>query len=324
MSFGHKLLYANSVKRILVTGANGFVGNHLVKELVDHNLHVIGVGGPIKSNDRPPCTDDYIVLDLMDKRAIQANIDFREIDGVIHLAGLAAVGPSFDNPLDYMTTNIGLEVNLFEAALLQKATPRFLVISSGGLYDSAAKLPLTETSKVIPSSPYAISKLGQEQLAIYYSMRGFECIIARPFNHIGPGQTTGFITPDLTKQVVEFKQGRLKQVLVGNLDAKRDYTDVRDVVRAYRLLLEKGHPGEIYNVCSGEAHSGHEILNGILKAAGVKPPIKKDLAKMRPSDNPIVYGSYQKINKKTGWQPEIPFETTIADVVDDWHGRFNQ
>jgi len=309
------------MQKVLVTGANGFVGNHVVKELVDHGIHVLGVGGPISPNDQTPPADDYYVLDLMDRKSLEKTINFKDISGVIHLAGLAAIGPSFDDPLHYITTNVGLEVNLFETALAQKAYPRFLIISSGGLYDSTAKLPLTETSAVSPSSPYAVSKLGQEQLALYYGLRGFECIIARPFNHIGPGQGLGFLAPDLTKQILEFTKRNDKPVLVGNLDAKRDYTDVRDVARAYRLLLEKGLPGEIYNVCSGTAHSGHEILADILTVVGTKPVIKQDSTKMRPSDNSIIYGSYQKLTKKTGWRPEILLEKTLDDVVDDWRAR---
>ena len=206
-----------------------------------------------------------MTLDLNNPNDVE-KVDFHGIDGVIHLAGLAAVGTSFSEPMNYINTNIGIEVNLFETALKQKAYPRFLIISSGTLYDPKAELPLIETSGVLPSSPYAISKLGQEQSAQYYSQRGFECIITRPFNHIGPGQGTGFILPDITKQVIEYEQGSSREILVGNLDAKRDYTDVRDIVRAYRLLIEKGRPSEVYNICSGRPLSGHEILDHVLRA----------------------------------------------------------
>jgi GDP-4-dehydro-6-deoxy-D-mannose reductase len=239
----------------------------------------------------------------------------------VHLAGMTSVGASFDQPMQYMLMNIGIEINLFETALKQRARPRFVIVSSGTLYDPSANLPLTEASTVLPNSPYAVSKLGQEQLAQYYASRGFECIIARPFNHIGPGQGLGFIVPDLTKQVVEYEKGLSQEVFVGNLDAKRDYTDVRDIARAYRLLLEKGKPGEIYNICSGVALSGHEILALILKSTSSNPVIKQDPARMRPSDNPVFYGDYTELNKDTGWKPEIEIETTIADVVEYWRNR---
>jgi GDP-4-dehydro-6-deoxy-D-mannose reductase len=305
---------------VLVTGVNGFVGRHLARELAEHGYDVVGVGGQLAQESAVEHVAKYQVLDLTDPAAAKS-IDFTGIQAVVHLAGLAAVGPSFDEPLQYLTTNMGIEVNLFEAAIAQNCQPRFIIISSGTLYDPAAGLPLAEASPVLPNSPYAVSKLGQEQLARYYAGRGFESIIARPFNHIGPGQGPGFIVPDLVQQVVEVEKGQRQEVLVGNLDAERDYTDVRDIVRAYRLLVEQGQAGETYNICSGVALSGHDILDAILKSAGQQPKVTVDPAKMRPSDNPIVYGSRQKLTGHTGWQPEIPLETTLADVLADWRGR---
>jgi len=314
------LLYASIMKRVLVTGSNGFVGRHLVSELAGHGTTVIGVGGHQGAKEKSPHVETYLEVDLTDPKQA-ARIDFKGVDGVIHLAGLAAIGASFDDPMLYMTTNVGIEVNLFEAALAQQVSPRFLIISSGGLYDSKAPLPLTEDSPVEPGTPYAVSKIGQEQMAHYYHGRGFESIIARPFNHIGPGQGPGFIVPDLAKQIIEAEKGGDQELLVGNLDAQRDYTDVRDIVRAYRLLLDKGRPGEIYNICSGQARSGHDILKGLLASTDCKPEIKQDPAKMRPSDNPLIYGSRQKLTDDTGWQPAIPIETTLADVIADWRSR---
>jgi GDP-4-dehydro-6-deoxy-D-mannose reductase len=305
---------------VLVTGSTGFVGQHLVKDLVDHNIRVVGVGNQrdIKKPSLP--MQNYYAINLMDEAAT-ATIDFTTIDSVIHLAGLAMPAASFDNPSKYITTNIGIEINLFETALKQGVKPKFLIISSGALYDPKAPLPLDESSSVVPSSPYAVSKLGQEQMAQYYGIRGFEVIIARPFNHIGPGQNPGFIVPDLTQQVIAMERGEANGVLVGNLDAKRDYTDVRDIVRAYRLLLKDGRPGETYNICSGTTRSGHEVLDHIIKAAGASPKITEDPSKMRPSDTPELYGSHQKLTTDTGWQPEISFEATIQDVVADWRQR---
>jgi len=314
------MVYANIMSKTLVTGANGFVGQHLVKELAKHGASVLAVGGPLVAASPSEFIKEYVTLDLA-KAAEAKKIDFSDVKGVIHLAGLAAFTPSFDRPMDYITTNIGIETNLFEAALAQGVRPRFLIISSGTLYDTKAPGPLTETSPTIANSPYSVSKLGQEQMAQYYRSRGFECIIARPFNHIGPGQGLGFIVPDLTEQVMAVAQGKRKDVLVGNLDAQRDYTDVRDIARAYRLLLEKGREGEIYNVCSGTLHSGHDILNGIIQAAHCQPVIKQDPAKMRPSDISAVAGSRQKITDDTGWNPEITLETTLADVVADWQAQ---
>lgn len=307
------------MKTVLVTGANGFVGYHLVKELSEHDIHVISVGGT-QQKAVPQAGSDYFTADLTDPEATK-QIDFSAVDGVIHLAGLAALAPSFQYPLEYVQTNMGIEINLFEAALAQNVRPRFLIVSSATLYSPTADPPLTEASKVVPNSPYSVSKLGQEQLAQYYTSRGFECIVARPFNHIGPKQNLGFIVPDLTKQVVDFERGLIKEVLVGNLDAKRDYTDVRDIARAYRLLLEKGTPSETYNVCSGRPLSGHDILATILAETNANPPITEDPTRMRPSDTPVLFGDHQKLADHTGWQPEIAIETTIQDVVADWRSR---
>lgn len=309
------------MKAILVTGANGFVGRHLVKELVDNGLTVLGITGPSSPTNEDNLAS-YISLDLL-RKADYHKINFKEVDKVVHLAGLAAVGPSFDDPMEYISTNMGIQINLFETALKQKTNPKFLIISSGSLYSSDAPLPLTESSPVEPSSPYAISKLGQEQVANYYSKRGIESIIARPFNHVGPGQSAGFLVPDLAKQVVEFEKGARDSMLVGNLSSKRDYTDVRDIVNAYMLLLEKGVPGQIYNVCSGRAYSGQAILDSLISGLKTRPQIKKDKSKMRPADTPVIYGSYTKIEKDTGWKPQTPLEKTLKDTIDEWRAKLS-
>lgn len=313
------LVYPSNMSKILVTGANGFVGQHLVRELLKNNYEVLAVGG----SQMPPLQEkglEFIALDLMVAEAT-ASIDFTRIDGIIHLAGMTSVGASFDHPFDYVKVNFGIEINLFEAALAQGASPRFIIVSSAMLYDPKAAQPLTEASPILPNSPYAVSKIGQENMAEYYRFRGFEVVITRPFNHIGPGQGLGFIVPDLAKQIVDIERGKAHEVMVGNLDAKRDYTDVRDIVRAYRLLMERGRPGEIYNICYGETRSGHDILTGLKQAASSQAPVKQDSSRMRPSDTPILSGSHSKLTNDTGWQPEIPLEQTLADVITDWRDR---
>jgi GDP-4-dehydro-6-deoxy-D-mannose reductase len=221
----------------------------------------------------------------------------------------------------YISTNIGIEVNLFEAALKQNAKPKFLVISSGALYDPKAPLPLSEDSKIVPSSPYAVSKIGQEQMAHYYGLRGFECIIARPFNHMGPGQNEGFIVPDFAKQIIELEKGLIREIKVGNLEAKRDYTDVRDIVRAYRFLIENGKSSETYNICTGKSYSGQQILDTLISKSLVRIKIVQDPTRMRPSDTPDIYGDHSKITKDTGWQPKINFKDTLNDALEDWRKR---
>ncbi len=308
------------MSKIVITGVNGFVGQHLAKELYDNGMEVVGIGGTLGSTDKSLYVKTQLTLDLTKPKETE-QIDFRDVYAVINLAGITDVRHSFVDPLSYINVNLGIEINLFEAALKQQVKPKFLIISSGTLYDATSTLPLTEESSVNPNSPYAVSKICQEQVAMYYQTRGFECIIARPFNHIGPGQRSGFIVPDLAQQIVEVEKRSKKNISVGNLESKRDYTDVRDIVKAYRLLIEKGKSGETYNVCSGKALSGKVVLSGLLNQTDIKPEITLDPSKRRPSDTPLSYGSHDKLTEDTGWQPEIPLENTLRDVIADWRNR---
>lgn len=302
---------------ILITGAAGFVGSHLVRELQENGHTALAT---VHAGQEPINGIENYQLDLMDQEAVNS-IDFSKLDGVIHLAGLAAVGPSFDAPNLYLNTNAGIEVNLFEAAIKQDTRPRFLVISSGSLYDPLAPLPLNEDSVVLPNSPYAVSKIAQEQFAHYYGKRGFEYMIARPFNHIGPGQNLGFIVPDLAKQIVNVEKGTTDKIMVGNLDAKRDYTDVRDIVHAYRLLIEKGTSGKTYNICSGSSVSGKDILAGLLSLSRATPKVEQDPARMRPADVMDIYGDSTRLARDTGWSTQFALRTTLADALEDWRNR---
>lgn len=305
--------------KILVTGANGFVGPHVITALLEAG-HSVTATGSQGSNELPKGLE-LKSLDLTDRAQVDT-LDFTEIEGVIHLAGLAAVGPSFTDPLRYLQVNGGIELNLFEAALAQKSKPRFVIVSSGSLYDPASPLPLTETSTIKSASPYSVSKLLQEELAAYYGVRGFEYVVARPFNHIGPGQNPGFLVPDLAKQIAEAEQSGAKTLGVGNLSAKRDYTDVRDIVEAYLSLLERGKTGEVYNICSGRSVSGEEVLAGLL-AHSTNPELKPvvDEAKVRPVDAPEIYGDYSKLAADTGWKCKHTLDATLGEVLEDWRHR---
>lgn len=303
------------MKNVLVTGSNGFVGKHLINELVENGYQVTGVG--IDDSKLKERSYKYKKIDLNNIKEI-LTLDLKSFDYVIHLAGLAAVGPSFDNPVLYLNTNLDIEANLFEACIRQDARPLFLIISSGSLYKPDQKLPLNESSEIEATSPYAVSKIGQEELAKYYRKRSFKCIIARPFNHIGPGQGLGFITSDFAHQVFNNLKTNKKKFLVGNLSAKRDYTDVRDIARGYRLLIEKGVDGETYNLCSGESYSGQSILKRMLSLVNVEFKIIKDPTKYRSVDYEDIYGSFNKINKATGWKPIFSLNSSIKDIMDYW------
>jgi GDP-4-dehydro-6-deoxy-D-mannose reductase len=304
--------------KILVTGAAGFVGNHLIDELENNGHNAVAA---INNNEKLSKGVTTYLANLSIKEEVEANVDFSKIDAVIHLAGLAAVGPSFEEPRKYIDLNAGIQINLFETCIKQGVKPKFLVISSGSLYDPKSKMPLNEQSTVSPSSPYAVSKITQEQLGHYYGQRGFEYIIARPFNHIGPGQGLGFIVPDFANQISKAEKAGSGDIMVGNLEAKRDYTDVRDIARAYRLLIETGISGKTYNICSGKSYSGQEILSKMLAKSIAKIAIKEDPAKMRPSDNPNIVGDYSTVNKDTGWQPIINIDQSLEDALNDWRNR---
>jgi GDP-4-dehydro-6-deoxy-D-mannose reductase len=300
---------------VLITGSSGFVGSHLT-ELLDRTGHqIVGIG----HQEFTPTAGSYETVDMLNAEAVQ-KLDLGGVDAVVHLAGLAAVGPSFDQPRRYIDANAGMQINLFEALLSQNNTPRILVISTGGLY-RANHLPIVETAEIDTPNPYAVSKMTQEHLSHYYAKRGFEVMVARPFNHIGPGQTEGFLASDLAKQIAELEASGGGTIQVGDLSSKRDFTDVRDIVRAYLLLLEKGRAGETYNVCSGHSHSGQTILEGLLQHSSCKIKLETDQARLRPSDIPDIYGSCAKLHTDTGWKPEIPLDQTLADVLTDWRQR---
>lgn len=296
--------------KYLVTGSEGFVGKHLVETLQQTGNKVIRVSrnSSIKSKY-------FINQDLMDSEGL-ANIDFSQFDGVFHLAGLAAVGPSFDNPKKYLCVNSEIEINIFEAILRQECSPRVIVVSSGGVYDPS-KLPVNEESALLPANPYAVSKIAQEFIGLYYNRKGLDVVIARPFNHCGPGQGAGFLVADLAKQVLEAEKNG-EDIVVGDLSSSRDYTDVRDIVRAYDLLMRKGIPGEIYNVCSGVPRSGEEILSLMAKKTNSEIGVKIDKNLFRAAEHKKIFGSYNKLAKDTGWKPEFSFDKTIADTLDYW------
>lgn len=301
--------------KALVTGGTGFAGRHLVRELLSNGYEVAATS--MHSETLPDV--EVIRIDLSKVENLNT-INFKDYGVVFHLAGLAAVGPSFRRPIEYLRANSEIQVNIFEACMMQDARPKFIVISSANIY-CADELPLKETSEVIPTSPYAVSKITQEYLGQYYGTRDFEVVIARAFNHMGPGQLEGFIVADFAKQIAEAEAVGGGSVKTGNLTARRDYTDVRDIVRAYRLLAEKGKPSEVYNVCSGRAISGNEILDGLLDNSTARIDVATDPDLFRPVDRPEVYGSHEKISEDTGWEPEIPLERTLKETLDFWRGR---
>jgi GDP-4-dehydro-6-deoxy-D-mannose reductase len=305
------------MREIMVCGVNGFVGKHLARELVSQNCEVIGVGREAALHEQlNGIVKTYWVCDLADQVAVD-ELSFRDVDAVIDLAGLAAVGKSFDNPDLYKKVNVAVLATVCTALRKQNSSARVIAISTGALYDPNQELPLTEASKTIKSSPYAESKILMEQAAEETRAQGIECIVVRPFNHIGPGQEPGFLVPDLYEKIIKAKASG-QSVKVGTLTTRRDYTDVRDVVKAYAALaLVDKLRYDTYNVCSGKSVSGETVLKTLLQSIpdAVDVKIEQDPSLVRPNDPADLYGSHERLTEDTSWQPQIPFEKTIQDFV---------
>src|SRR5664279_4466963 len=273
--------------------------------------------------------DDVVSIDreveITDAVALLAALTDAAPDAVYHLAALTHVGQSWDEPLRVLEVNVIGTAALLAAARECRADPRVLVISSAEVYGAVTdpgRLPLTEGSPTAPLTPYAASKLAAEAVVAQAHLgHGQHVITVRPFNHIGPGQTPNFAVPALAKRIVNADRSGAATIPVGNLSARRDFTDVRDVVRAYRLLIESGRPGEVYNVCSGRDVSIREIADGLLGLAGTTLAFETDPSLVRPVEVPVLRGDPGRLVQATGWKPELPLDQTLADVLAYWQQR---
>lgn len=304
--------------KFLVTGVNGFVGKHLVRELRSRDYEVSGLAhsGPA-SPEIKDLLSDYFKCDLTDAKQVDA-LPLGQFNAFINLAGLAKVGDSFSDPEKYKSINVEVLTILADKLLAMSSKARLIAVSTGAVYGPDQPMPLTEDSKTVDNgSPYALSKLMMEDAAKDYRKRGLDCVVVRPFNHSGPGQTEGFLIPDLYQNVLSAAKSG-KPVKVGNLETRRDYTDVRDIAKAYVDLAVSETLGfDIYNVCSGTSRAGREILNTILTETDLKDTvaIEAEESLIRPNDPSELYGSYERLEEETGWTPVIPFEQTIRDFI---------
>jgi len=315
--------------KVLITGAGGFAGGHLVDFLLTMpDCRVIAtVLNPPGQNPR---LDGHPVeqhrLDLRDAKAVRQVIEDTRPDLIFHLAALADVGQSFKDPWHTLANNIQAQVNLLEACHHAAPEAHILVVSSAEIYGSGKKTgePLDETTPFMPTNPYSVSKVAQDMLALQYHLSyDMHIVRTRPFNHMGPGQGGGFVAADFASQIAAIEAGQREPVMfVGNLTAERDFTDVRDVVRAYYLMLAQGKSGEVYNVCSGKGYSIQYLLDTLLSYSAVDIAVRQDPARMRPSDVPRRVGDASKLHTDTGWAPSIPFEQSLLDILNDWRARY--
>jgi GDP-4-dehydro-6-deoxy-D-mannose reductase len=261
-------------------------------------------------------------LDLRDADATRALLAQSPPDYIIHLAAQSHVPTSYQDPWGTLDNNIRGQLNLLEGCKALHLVPRTLVIGSGEEYGraSAAELPLTENHPLRPENPYSVSKVAQDVMGYQYFISfGLPVIRVRPFNHVGPGQSARFVLPAFASQVAGIEAGKQVPVMrVGNLEPARDFTDVRDVVRAYHLALTRGTPGEVYNVASGTPRTIQSLVDQLIALATVPIRVEIDPERYRPADVPVFYGSAAKLKQDTGWEPGIPFEQTVQDVLDEW------
>jgi GDP-4-dehydro-6-deoxy-D-mannose reductase len=315
--------------RILITGITGFVGSHLTEFALDRNVEVVGALRWRSNTEHIDHLRDRLTLiqsDLRDSSSTRDLVERAAPDYIVHLAAQSFVAASWHTPAETLMTNAISQMNLFEAIRQLGSTARFLVIGSSEEYGLVEpdELPIRETNPLRPLSPYAVSKVTQDLMGFqYFKSYGLDIVRARAFNHSGPRRGADFATSNFAKQITEIEAGLRKPVVeVGDLKPSRDFSDVRDVVRGYWDLLERGTPGEVYNLCSGVDWSIERMLNFLLSRSTVRGiEVRTDRARLRPSDVPILRGSYEKIERAVGWRPRIPLEQTLGDLLEYWRRR---
>lgn len=302
--------------RALITGSQGFVGHYLRQELEASGYEVLGL-----DLQEGPGT---IQADLLNPEQMKEIVSRVKPDAVFHLAGQADVAKSWIIPQKTMEINVIGAVNLMEAVRAFEPTVRMVIVGSSDQYGNlgeAGKL-VKETLETNPQTPYAVSKKAQEEMAkVYVRAYGMNICMTRSFNHGGAGQREGFLIPDFAAGIVQVERGQAKSLKVGNLTSRRDFTHVRDVVRAYRLLAEKGRSGEVYNVGSGVTWSAQEILDKLCGMAACPIPVEQDSARMRPSDTPVICCDHSKLTEDTGWEPELALDVILRDTLEAWRNQ---
>ena len=304
---------------VLVTGAGGFAGSHLVEHLRASPTQRRGEGG--SPSDRVvPWTRQTV--DLLDRDRVRGAIRELRPAQIYHCAGMPHVAESWRDTAQPLEGNVLATEHLFDALRREGIRCRVLVTGSATVYAPSSE-PISETDPIAPASPYAISKLAQEQLALRAIQEdGLDVVLTRSFNHTGPRQTPAFVAPSMARQIALIERGQLEPVIkVGNLDAQRDVTDVRDVVRAYDALMQSGKTGVVYNVASGVARSIRSILEALVSRSQMPVRIEVDHTRMRPNDVPVVVGNHSRLTESTGWHPQVSFDQMLDDLLSYWRGQ---
>lgn len=309
--------------RALITGITGFAGGHLAQILIDRGDEVFGVARDEGfSLNHLTQKVETVIKDLQDMQVVNDLLEDVKPDAIYHLAGQAFVPTAWNDPWDTIENNIRPQLNILQAMIKQKSRARLLVVASNEVYGVVPpdKLPVGEDTLMRPDNPYGVSKVAQDTLALQYHLsHGIDVLRIRAFNHIGPRQSPVFVASSFAKQIAEIEAGLHKPILcVGNLEAQRDFTDVVDVMRGYALLVEKGQPGEAYNIGTGRAHSIQYLLDTLLSYTDTEIEIQQDPDRMRPSDVPIIYADNSKLRSQTGWEPTYKFEDSLKRVLDYW------
>jgi GDP-4-dehydro-6-deoxy-D-mannose reductase len=310
------------VTRILITGGTGFVGPHLIDHLKhgDSAIAVLASG----DGDKSASAVSYYEADIRDRDAVSSVLREFKPERIFHLAGISDVESSWKDPRFTYEVNFWGTLNLFEAAAGLPEPPRILNVSTAQVY-APSMHPLSETNPVSPDNPYAVSKAMTELLMVQHRRQAKGGVVtARSFNHTGPGQSAKFVLPSIAKQFAEIEAGlRPARLQLGKVNVRRDFSDVRDVVRAYSLLLERGMAGQIYNVCSGTAVQLSNLIAMFESISGVKVEIETDPGKVRSGEAAQICGDPTKISAATGWWPEIPLRKTLSDLLEYYKSRIS-
>jgi len=310
--------------RALITGVGGFVGRHLLQHLRESGDEVFGIGRPIDCVGLP---DDVHVhlTDLSDRAAVEQTVKDTRPEAIYHLAAQSSTGESLVDPWATLSNNLLGQLNLLEATLRQELRPRVLIVGSSDEYGHLRPedVPTDENVPLRPTTPYAVSKVGQDVMGYqYFAQHKLPVIRVRPFNHTGPGHDQRFVIPSFAKQLAEMEVGdREPELKVGNVDVERDFCDARDMVRAYRLALVAGIPGDVYNLGRGQSVRIADVVNELIGLCRLPVTVSVDEALLRPSDVPRQEADTRKFTALTGWHPVIPWHTTLLDTLNYWRER---